>query len=72
MMPNSTKSILLLLVFTFIGLVAFGTVHADTAGAAFTREAQAAITPAKALKMLKQGNGRFVSGKSMEPFHRRA
>jgi carbonic anhydrase len=31
-------------------------------GDALTREAQAAITPAKALTMLKQGNKRFVSG----------
>jgi carbonic anhydrase len=49
-----------------VGFVASGTLHADTAGAAFTREAQAAITPAKALEMLKQGNERFVSEKTVE------
>jgi carbonic anhydrase len=54
------------LVFTLTGLVAAGTVHADAAGVALTSEAQAAITPAKALQMLKQGNERFVSGKSIE------
>jgi carbonic anhydrase len=36
--------------------------NAGDSGAALTREAQAAITPAKALSMLKQGNKRFVSG----------
>ena len=41
------------------------TVHAD-AGAALTKEAQAEITPAKALEMLKQGNERFVSGEAVE------
>jgi len=66
MIPNSAKSILLALVFTLTGLAAAGTVHADAAGAALTSEAQAAITPAKALQMLKQGNERFVSGKSIE------
>lgn len=66
MIPNSAKSILLSLAFTLTGLLAFGAAHADTAGAALTREAQAAITPAKALEMLKQGNERFVSDKSIE------
>ena len=41
------------------------TVHAD-ASVALTKEAQANITPAKALEMLKQGNERFVSGKAVE------
>jgi carbonic anhydrase len=35
-------------------------------GVALTREAQAAITPARALQMLKEGNERFVSGKPTE------
>ena len=48
------------------GLVTSGAVHADTAGAALTKSAQAAISPDKALEMLKQGNERFVSGKSIE------
>ena len=66
MIPNSAKSILLALVFTLTGLAAAGTVLADAAGAALTSEAQAAITPAIALQMLKQGNERFVNGKSIE------
>jgi carbonic anhydrase len=66
MIPNSAKSILLSLAFALTGVVAPAAVHADTAGAALTREAQAAITPAKALEMLKQGNERFVSDKSIE------
>jgi len=66
MIPNSAKSILLSLVFSLTGLVAAGTVYADNAGAALTKAAQDAITPAKALQMLKQGNERFVSGKSIE------
>jgi carbonic anhydrase len=41
------------------------TVHAD-ASVALTKEAQAKITPAKALEMLKQGNERFVSGKAVK------
>ncbi|MEA3242504.1 MAG: carbonic anhydrase, partial [Pseudomonadota bacterium] len=48
------------------GFVATGAVHAETANVALTREAQAAITPGKALEMLKQGNERFVSGKAIE------
>jgi len=40
-------------------------VHAD-ASVALTKEAQAKITPAKALEMLKQGNERFVSGKAVK------
>jgi carbonic anhydrase len=66
MIPNTAKSILLSLIFTLTGLVAAGTVYADNAGAALTKAAQDAITPAKALQMLKQGNKRFVSGKSIE------
>jgi carbonic anhydrase len=48
------------------GFVASGAVHADTASTALTREAQAAITPATALEMLKQGNERFVNGNSTQ------
>ena len=43
-----------------------GAVLAESASTALTQEAQAAITPAKALEMLKQGNERFVSGKAIE------
>ena len=66
MILKPAKSFLLALAFTLTGVVAPASVHADAAGAALTREAQAAITPAKALEMLKQGNERFVSGKSIE------
>jgi len=66
MLANTAKSIVLTLAAALTASVAPGIVLAETAGAALTREAQAAITPAKALKMLKQGNERFVSGKSME------
>jgi carbonic anhydrase len=38
------------------------TAAADGGSTALTQEQQAAITPAKALSMLKQGNQRFVSG----------
>ena len=34
-------------------------------GAALTRETQAKITPGKAIEMLKEGNQRFVSGKTV-------
>jgi carbonic anhydrase len=40
-----------------------GAMFAPEALAVFTQEAQAAVTPAKALEMLKQGNERFVSNK---------
>jgi carbonic anhydrase len=43
-----------------------GAVLAESASTALTQEAQAAITPAKALEMLKEGNERFVSGNSIE------
>jgi len=42
-----------------------GAVQAESS-ATLTREAQAAITPGKALEMLKQGNQRFVSGKTLK------
>lgn len=48
------------------GMVVSAVVDADTAGATFTREAQAAITPARALEMLKGGNERFVTGDSVK------
>ena len=51
------------MVFLLMCLWTFNTVHADDANVALTKEAQAAITPAKALEMLKQGNKRFVSSK---------
>lgn len=48
------------------GLAVSAAVDADTASAALTREAQSAITPARALKMLKEGNERFVTGDSVK------
>jgi len=66
MLPNITKSIVFTLVAALTTFIAPGVVRADSAGAALTREAQTAITPAKALEMLKQGNERFVSGKSIQ------
>jgi len=39
-------------------------VHAKSDSGAMTKEMQAAMTPAKALDMLKQGNERFLAGKS--------
>jgi carbonic anhydrase len=42
-----------------------GAAHADT-GTTLTREAQAAITPDKAIEMFKQGNQRFVSDKTVK------
>jgi carbonic anhydrase len=64
--PIETKSILLTLAIALTGVVLSGVSQADTAGAALTSEGQAAITPAKAIEMLKQGNDRFVSGDSIE------
>ncbi len=60
---NTMKSPAVALAVALTCFWAFGAVHADAAGVALTQEAQAAITPAKALEMLKQGNGRFVRGK---------
>ena len=45
-------------------LMMINAVHAD-GGATMNREMQAAMTPHKALEMLKQGNERFVSGKTL-------
>ena len=53
-----------------VGLIAvmcfsltFGAIQANAGEVATTREAQAAITPAKALEILKEGNKRFVNNK---------
>ena len=66
MTPNITKSLVLVLAVTLIGFVTSCAVHSDTSVSALTREAQAAITPANALEMLKQGNERFVGSKTVE------
>ena len=60
---NTSKSLFVAMTFVLTCLWTFNTVHADDANVALTKEAQAAITPAKALEMLKQGNQRFVSVK---------
>jgi carbonic anhydrase len=60
---NTMKSPAVALAVALTCFWAFGAVHADAAGVALTQEAQAAITPAKALEMLKQGNERFVRRK---------
>ena len=62
--PVSFLTVLALTV-ALTGFAASGSVYAD-AHAALTREAQAAITPAKALEMLEQGNERFVSGRTVK------
>ena len=66
MITSTAKSIVFTLAAALTAFMAPGVVLADAAGAALTREAQAAITPTKALAMLKQGNERFISGKAIE------
>lgn len=69
MKSTTKKSVLFALAVALTASMPFGAVQADTADAALTaltREAQAAITPEKALEMLKKGNERFVSDKSVE------
>jgi carbonic anhydrase len=48
-----------------ISFVMIGSAGAESS-ATLTRETQALITPEKAIEMLKQGNQRFVSGKTVE------
>ena len=62
---NTTKSRLLALAIT-LALCGLGAGQAGAEDVALTREAQAAITPARALAMLKEGNERFVGGDSVE------
>ena len=60
---NNTISRLALSVLLIAGsFIISVTANADSGSNALTQEQQAAITPAKALSMLKQGNQRFVSG----------
>lgn len=66
MQANITRSVLLALAVASSALSAAVAVHAEEPSAAFTREAQAAVTPDKALVLLKEGNQRFTSGKSMQ------
>ena len=64
-MMNTLKSLLLSLALALPVFWVAGVVQAEATDVALTREAQAAITPARALEMLKQGNERFVSGKTL-------
>jgi len=64
MYNNRVRGFLGSLLLVTAACLAMGAVAADGEGAALTREAQAKITPAKALVMLKQGNLRFVSDAS--------
>lgn len=62
---NIIKSLLLSLALALPVFWVAGVVQAQATDVALTREAQAAITPARALEMLKQGNERFVNGKTL-------
>ena len=62
---NTTKSHLLALAVT-LGLGGLGAGQAGAEDVALTRAAQAAITPSRALEMLKEGNARFVGGDSVD------
>ena len=62
---NTIKSLLLSLALALPVFWVTGVVQAEATAVALTREAQAAITPARALEMLKQGNERFVNGKTL-------
>ena len=62
-MKRSRVRVMALAIATIFSLI--GAAHADS-GATMTREAQAAITPDKAIEMLKQGNQRFVSHKTVK------
>jgi carbonic anhydrase len=64
-MMNNMKSLLLSLALALSVFWVAGVVQAEATDVALTREAQAAITPARALEMLKQGNERFVNGKTL-------
>jgi carbonic anhydrase len=63
MMLNTTKSQRVGLVAVMCFSLAFGAIQANAGEVALTREAQAAITPSKALEILKEGNQRLVSSK---------
>jgi carbonic anhydrase len=62
---NTIKPMLLSLALALPVFWVAGVVQAQATDVALTREAQAAITPARALEMLKQGNERFVNGKTL-------
>ena len=66
MMLNTTKSLRVVLAAVMGFFLAFGAINTHAADVALTKEAQAAITPAKALEMLKEGNKRFISKKMIK------
>jgi len=61
---NVNKVRFIALVITIL-LATIGSVHADSS-TAMTSKAQAAITPDKAIEMLKQGNERFINGNTVK------
>jgi carbonic anhydrase len=63
MMLNTSKSQRVGLIAVMCFSLTFGAIQANAGEVALTREAQAAITPSKALEILKEGNKRFVSNK---------
>ena len=65
-MFKSQRLYLLAIAIAFAGVYGLGASHVGAEDVALTSEAQAAITPVQALGMLKKGNERFVSGKSIE------
>lgn len=62
-MLSTSKSQRVGLVAVMCFFLASGAIQANAADVALTKEAQAAITPSKALEILKEGNERFVSNK---------
>jgi carbonic anhydrase len=66
MKPSTTRSHLLAAAVALAGLGGLYAGQAGAGDAAPTREAQAAITPARALALLKEGNERFVGGHSTD------
>jgi carbonic anhydrase len=62
-MLNTSKSQRVGLVAVMCFFLVFGAIQVNAADVALTKEAQAAITPSKALEILKEGNKRFVSNK---------
>jgi carbonic anhydrase len=63
MMLNTSKSQRVGLIAVMCFSLTFGAIQANAGEVALTKESQAAITPSKALEILKEGNKRFVSNK---------
>ena len=66
MKPMSAKQTKLAIVALLTMLLASTGVWADQVTSVMTRDAQANISPAEALTMLKEGNARFVSGNATD------